>query len=63
MKRKFWRENFYVTFPIPCSYFLEKSREFPGNPEELFPGHFEIGTTLIILYRNLFSLNILFIAS
>ena len=36
MALKFWRENFYVLFPVPCSSFPEKS----GNSRELPRSHF-----------------------
>ena len=40
MALKFWRENFYVLFPVPCSSFPEKSgnsRELPGSHFREFP--------------------------
>ena len=51
MKRKFWHENFYVTFSVPYSYFPKKNQEFHETPEEPFTGHSETGTTLEIAYK------------
>ena len=45
MERKFWRENFHLTFPFPALIF-PKNGEFPGTPEQPFPGHSKTGTTL-----------------
>ena len=36
MALKFWRENFYVLFPVPCSSFPGKS----GNSRELLGSYF-----------------------
>ena len=49
MALKFWRENFYVLFPVPCSSFPEKSgnsRELPGSHFREFPNWHNLIYTL-----------------
>ena len=51
MALKFWRENFYVLFPVPSSSFPEKSgnsRELPGSHFREFPNWHNLRCTVEI---------------
>ena len=56
MALKFWRENFYVLFPVPCSSFPEKSgnyRELPGSRFWEFPNwhNLNYGSIKLVLMK------------